>query len=43
MVCLDRDEKRIAQEVDHNLPPTATSQDLAYILYTSGSTGQPKE
>ena len=42
MVCLDREEKRIAQEVDHNLPPTATSQDLAYILYTSGSTGRPK-
>ncbi len=42
ILCLDREEKRIAQEVGHNLPPTATSQDLAYILYTSGSTGQPK-
>ncbi len=42
MVCLDREQERIAQETDHNLPPTATSQDLAYILYTSGSTGQPK-
>ena len=42
ILCLDREQKRIAQEVDHNLPPTATSQDLAYILYTSGSTGQPK-
>src|SRR5207344_1247451 len=42
MLCLDREQKRISQEVDHNLPPTATSQDLAYILYTSGSTGQPK-
>ena len=42
MLCLDREQKRIAQEVDHNLPPTATSQDLVYILYTSGSTGQPK-
>ncbi|HEX7093739.1 MAG TPA: amino acid adenylation domain-containing protein, partial [Nitrospiraceae bacterium] len=39
---LDREQKRIAQEAGHNLPPTATSQDLAYILYTSGSTGQPK-
>ncbi|MDE3219630.1 MAG: amino acid adenylation domain-containing protein, partial [Nitrospirota bacterium] len=39
---LDREQKRIAQEADHNLPPTATSLDLAYILYTSGSTGQPK-
>jgi amino acid adenylation domain-containing protein len=42
MLCLDREQKRIAQEVGHNLPPTATSQDLAYLLYTSGSTGQPK-
>jgi amino acid adenylation domain-containing protein len=42
ILCLDREQKRIAQEVGHNLPPTATSQDLAYILYTSGSTGQPK-
>ena len=42
MLCLDREGKTIAQELDHNLPPTATSQDLAYILYTSGSTGQPK-
>ena len=42
MLCLDREQMRIAQEIDHNLPPTATSQDLAYILYTSGSTGQPK-
>ena len=42
ILCLDREQKRISQEVDHNLSPTATSQDLAYILYTSGSTGQPK-
>ncbi len=42
MLCLDREQKRIAQEAGHNLPPTATSEDLAYLLYTSGSTGQPK-
>ncbi|MDH5740625.1 MAG: amino acid adenylation domain-containing protein [Nitrospira sp.] len=41
-LCLDRELERIAQEPDHNLPPTATPQDLAYILYTSGSTGEPK-
>jgi amino acid adenylation domain-containing protein len=41
-LCLDQEQERIAQESDHNLPPTATPQDLAYILYTSGSTGQPK-
>ena len=42
MLYLDRDRERIAQEAEDNLPPIATSQDLAYILYTSGSTGQPK-
>ena len=42
LLCLDQEQKRIAREADHNLPPTATAQDLAYILYTSGSTGQPK-
>ncbi len=42
MLCLDREWERIAQEADQNLPPSATPQDLAYILYTSGSTGQPK-
>ncbi len=42
MLCLDREQRRVAQEASHNLPPTATSQDLAYLLYTSGSTGQPK-
>lgn len=41
-LCLDQQVGTIAQEPDHNLPPTATPQDLAYILYTSGSTGQPK-
>ncbi|UVT16100.1 MAG: amino acid adenylation domain-containing protein [Nitrospira sp.] len=42
VLCLDREWERIAQEGDDNLPPIATPQDLAYILYTSGSTGQPK-
>lgn len=42
LLCLDREEDRIAQEADHDLGPIATPQDLAYILYTSGSTGQPK-
>ena len=28
--------------VDRALPPAATLQALAYVLYTSGSTGQPK-
>jgi len=42
LLCLDREEKRIAQESSHNLAPIATPQDLAYVLYTSGSTGHPK-
>ena len=42
VLCLDREHERIAQEADHNLGPIATPLDLAYILYTSGSTGQPK-
>ena len=39
---LIRSRSGLHGRLDHNLPPTATSQDLAYILYTSGSTGQPK-
>ncbi len=42
LLCLDREKERIAQKADHNLGPIAVPQDLAYILYTSGSTGQPK-
>ncbi|MDI3465818.1 MAG: polyketide synthase module [Nitrospira sp.] len=41
-LCLDQQSGTIAQEPDHNLPLIVTPQDLAYILYTSGSTGQPK-
>ncbi|MGC4095734.1 MAG: amino acid adenylation domain-containing protein [Nitrospira sp.] len=42
VLCVDREEARIAQEADHNLGPIATPHDLVYIIYTSGSTGQPK-
>jgi non-ribosomal peptide synthetase component F len=41
-LCLDQQSGKIAQEPHHNLPLIVTPQDLAYILYTSGSTGQPK-
>ncbi|MDN5942769.1 MAG: amino acid adenylation domain-containing protein, partial [Nitrospira sp.] len=41
-LCLDHEWGKIAQEADHNLGPIGTPQDLAYLLYTSGSTGQPK-
>ena len=32
----------LQQTAQHDLPPQATAEDLVYILYTSGSTGQPK-
>lgn len=41
-LCLDRTRNAFAQEADHCLPPIGSSDDLAYVLYTSGSTGQPK-
>ncbi|GIX48383.1 MAG: hypothetical protein KatS3mg131_2594 [Candidatus Tectimicrobiota bacterium] len=41
-VCLDRDWPHIARCSDRD-PATATTPDsAAYVLYTSGSTGQPK-
>ncbi|SPP65499.1 non-ribosomal peptide synthetase [Nitrospira lenta] len=40
--CFDREGHVFSEGDEHNLPPLATGQDLAYILYTSGSTGQPK-
>ncbi|MFO0700819.1 MAG: amino acid adenylation domain-containing protein [Nitrospira sp.] len=42
LVHLDREMEHIMRLADSNLGPMATPQDLAYILYTSGSTGQPK-
>lgn len=41
-VCLDADWASIAQEKTGNLPAAATPTNLAYVMYTSGSTGQPK-
>ncbi|MBI5032797.1 MAG: amino acid adenylation domain-containing protein [Chloroflexi bacterium] len=42
IVCLDSDWDATAQCDDTNLPDTATRDQLAYVLYTSGSTGEPK-
>ncbi len=39
---LDQEWKQIVQETDSGLPPMGHSLGLAYIMYTSGSTGQPK-
>ncbi|HEY9749091.1 MAG TPA: amino acid adenylation domain-containing protein [Allocoleopsis sp.] len=42
VVCLDQVWTAIAQESQENLPNLITAEDLAYVVYTSGSTGQPK-
>lgn len=41
-ICLDADGMVIAQEVECNLADAATPEDLMYVLFTSGTTGQPK-
>jgi len=41
-ICLDTDWPVIAQESSCNLKPAATLSNLAYVMYTSGSTGAPK-
>ncbi|MEP7338035.1 MAG: amino acid adenylation domain-containing protein [Acidobacteriota bacterium] len=41
-LCLDTDWKAIASESDENPAGGAGPDNVAYILYTSGSTGQPK-
>ncbi|WP_404791151.1 amino acid adenylation domain-containing protein [Altericista sp. CCNU0014] len=41
-ICLDRDGRAIAQEVECNLAGAATPENLMYVLFTSGTTGQPK-
>ncbi|HEX7840367.1 MAG TPA: AMP-binding protein, partial [Kofleriaceae bacterium] len=41
-VWLDAAEPELAQLSDADLPVIATDEDLAYVMYTSGSTGQPK-
>nr|WP_290226174.1 amino acid adenylation domain-containing protein [Trichocoleus desertorum] len=42
VICLGQEWAAIAQEIEENLPNPVTSEDLAYVVYTSGSTGQPK-
>jgi amino acid adenylation domain-containing protein/FkbH-like protein len=42
VICLDSDWKLIVQERRENPPNRTTADNLAYVMYTSGSTGQPK-
>lgn len=42
VLCIDRDRAQLDQEPEDNLPQTSRGEDLAYIVYTSGSTGEPK-
>ena len=42
VVCLDTDWQPISQQSSQNLICEATGDNLAYIMYTSGSTGMPK-
>ena len=41
-LCLDKESKDIAKESRKNFVSGATPDNLAYVLYTSGSTGIPK-
>lgn len=42
VICLDADWEQIAGESAEALPTEITPENLAYVSYTSGSTGQPK-
>ncbi|HEY0606847.1 MAG TPA: amino acid adenylation domain-containing protein, partial [Herpetosiphonaceae bacterium] len=42
VICLDREQARIAQQPATNPTVLVLPEALAYVIYTSGSTGQPK-
>jgi amino acid adenylation domain-containing protein len=42
VVCLDSDWELIARHNPENVENDLSAADLAYVMYTSGSTGQPK-
>jgi amino acid adenylation domain-containing protein len=41
-ICLDESWQQFETESRANLQTNTTAEDLAYVMYTSGSTGQPK-
>ena len=43
IICLDRDWEKIEQQTTENLDINIKPENLAYIIYTSGSTENPKE
>lgn len=42
VICFDADAAVLEQQSERGPVPSATGADLAYVTYTSGSTGQPK-
>jgi amino acid adenylation domain-containing protein len=42
LLVLDRERRRLSAYAAEDPPPVAGPENLAYIVYTSGSTGQPK-
>ena len=41
-LCLDTESELVAQQSTDNLPCLITSENLLYVMHTSGSTGHPK-
>ena len=42
VICLDKDWETLAQESEDNPTSNVTADNLAYVVYTSGTTGKPK-
>jgi aspartate racemase len=42
VICLDREQPRVAAQSQENLQTTPSPTAPAYVMYTSGSTGKPK-